>query len=1575
MFNLLLLLTQGVLMKKKLLLIAALCGLLFYTSTTFANDSKQVGDELQRRSLLFEVPGFYQGTSYPMPFQEIGNPVNRPPVSTGYYFVDSDDEAPDYWRPIPEIVDTTVEPNLWRRILPGARLVDPQYWIDNPQEGLRFFRNPAYPASDGNFFTGPTDSTDDAIAGPIPIGFSFIFNGLRYDSFYVSTNGIIALTNRRYTYDATGQKAILPGATSCYDPMSMDWFTRGRSGDGLADNTPDNWGYQYSVLANAPTSATAGIRTRGGSLDQATFQTNRSALIAPFFGDMHLSQFNPDLNQAEDFGKVYFKRSNSADKLIIYFINIAPHRTLATPFGNYTGPTDARPGVPQYISGSAQVVLNRIDSSVTIIYERFEGVAVVSGRGVPANTVFRYNTTAGVFGYARHVNYGQTTAPVYPWASEYYQSTHYFMKFANAQATYPHNYLAVKFKQWKNTVRVVDIQYRVRKSDPNADLDFSEQVPSSQVNNYELLAGEERIGAIQPVALIQNLTNNIQGPQGKNFQPQQLRFRARFRIINEASGRIIYNRLVPIDSTCLALPDSLSQECTGDPFVRVRYVNVTKSGANYSASPLAFPGTQRYNGIPPYGYVQILFPPFEANEFVANQIGRMRAYIIADPTNPITNEGLGDEWPFDDTTFVRLFVMKRLDDFSDDVTSFHIVNRTPMPSTLKWVNINAEVQAGDEVSKYPLPPRGEYSATNNKDFTFLDPNFSTFKLQSPVIRMNRDPEPPANSYGGDELRSFPINLIGRYNSVLSLSVQRSLYQPDWPRGWSDQQLIACEPRTVVNGDPFTVWTNYAGSAASFPDEFAVELMQPSPNGIQYITNVEDKRWRNHPRRGGAKAVTNMAAYILYGAGGAMRGFLEGDKDSALSPPTAGFLNGLRPDIYDDGIDYEYKKIFIPIPDTFISAEKDGAKNFRFRLKLYSRNQGFGGNKKCISCIPDDDDPFFVDNVRILFPSEITDLEISVVKAQWPYTIAPASQADKIPIRVKMSNNTSVYAPSFLVKVMIYRNAGDPYPIYCRVQPLPGLAPGTVLEYAMPDWNARKTGPGRYFMLANLIVPGGDIEPLNDTTFTFFDLRFGDVFAYDPAQNPRNDVPDNSFTGVAGRGLNLYGFAAGGNGSIYGPSGGYDGNTLGAGYVGGSGSGQIAVKFTLTRPDTIKGYKAYFGELNQAGDDISFEVYTDQGQPGSPVPGTLIYRQRGYDEDRRDFHFGEYVQFNLPRPVVLNAGSYWMAIGQMGETGLELGASKSRVGMRTTSIYIPPPVTAVGPVGGSGYHLVIEKDFRRTNPSGNLINNNFFAFENTRKSGQWIQFMPTIGNPAYAHLHHYGISPADNYTATLSRGTWIPMIRPYFGNRTHSTNPEYEICPDIPVELTSFDGQVRSGGIDLFWETASEHNNYGFYVERRVGTKEDTDWNSIGFVKGVGNSAVVNRYNYLDKEVVPFTTYQYRLRQVDRDGIENCETFSKIITLTYDNVEELTLAPNSPNPFTTSTQISFYLPTDDNVKLEILDVFGNVVKTLFNGNLPAKQHIYNWDGRNEAGSFVSSGTYITRLIAGDQVRTSKMTLVR
>jgi hypothetical protein len=1343
------------------------------SATSWADDKNE--DEILRRSILEEAAGFNPNppqSSFPAPFVRSGtpivNPVNSPAVSTGYYFVDSRDDAGNFWFPNPDwVYDTLENPGLWFDIISGPNQYPQSFWQSAVQKpnGLRYFRNP------GNM----TDSVDNAIAGPIPIQFDFYFNGIRYDSFYVSTNGIIALTNRRYFYNDYGVRTIPIGATNCYDPMSMDWFRsypgsgfrqRKPTADttGINDPTPDDFGYLYSVLGGATTPSNGGIRQDGGDLN--TLNTNnKTAVIAPFFGALHLSQWNATGNYTDNWGRVKFRRSLNQDKLIIWFMNVQPYGTWNSPNGTYNFPLNLRPTDQNYIGASAQVVLNRIDSSIQINYGTFDGLAIIGGRPTDALVLFRYNTTVGVRGFARHVNYnngGLTDWAYYPWAppsanGEYEQYTHYFSKYQIRSADFPRSGMAIKFKQWKNVLRVCDIRWRIRNPQPTASLDFTQEVSSSLSKGYEFLAGDARLGALQPVAIIENLSNDIQGPQGVNFTPQQLQFRARFKIVNEASLQTTYTSLIPVDTYCLSLPVSQAEDCVEDPYVLVRYVDANLTGNNYTATTKSFPGSANLIGIPPYGFVQIYFRPFEMNENSNSHIGRLKAYVIAEPFHPATGEALGEQWPFDDTTTVTFFVVRRInDEFYDDFNGFHIIGNVPMPSTLKWVNIDGEVSSGDIVSNYPLPPRGDFAAANNDDFNFVSPNFKNQILKSPVMRLNRTTLLGSNAAdvtpvyagsptpGGDEVRSFPINLLHTASrktlgSVLSLSVQRSVKRNDWERGWSSNLLTAPEIYTEYNGNALLNPWNLSNSQVSkYPDQLRIEFAKDfaESNGLFTIVNIPAANWRYHPYKT-QPTVTNMSAYAIFGGGGALRGFDETNKDSALLQPTTTVENGLRWDPFDDGIDFEYKRIYIPIPDTFINAPGEGARNFRFRIKVAAYD-----NQVCQTCIVDDDDPFFVDNVKISLPREVPDIEISTVKAIWPYTMAPRSQAINIPIRIKVTNNSSIYAPSFVIKLQIYResdfNPNDDEairtkPIYCRTSSLPFLPAGKVKDFQMPNWDARLAGSGNYILRGTVIVANGDDDPRNDITWSNFELRLGDVFAYDPISATINNVQDNDFTGISGKGLTLWASAYGGTGNraAY-TTGSYDEIVHGTGNLYAAGNGQIAVRFQLYQADTIKGYKVYFANLNMAPDQISIRIYDNSnGTPGQEFTNTIIYRQRLWDDVRQNYYASEYVTYLVDNPIVLPAGTYWAAIAQLANTGIQLGATKSRSGLRTTYVYIANPgnINSAGSysLGASGVNLACDKAFRQLNVYDNLINDNFFCVENTVGSGGWLQFFPTMGN--------------------------------------------------------------------------------------------------------------------------------------------------------------------------------------------------------------------------------------------------------
>jgi hypothetical protein len=90
-----------------------------------------------------------------------------------------------------------------------------------------------------------------------------------------------------------------------------------------------------------------------------------------------------------------------------------------------------------------------------------------------------------------------------------------------------------------------------------------------------------------------------------------------------------------------------------------------------------------------------------------------------------------------------------------------------------------------------------------------------------------------------------------------------------------------------------------------------------------------------------------------------------------------------------------------------------------------------------------------------------------------------------------------------------------------------------------------------------------------------------------------------------------------------------------------------------------------------------------------------------------------------------------------------------------------------------------------------------------------------------------------------------------------------------------------------------------------------------------------------------------------------------------------LEANYPNPFTSagSTTLRFNVGARENVKLEIYDVKGSLVRTLVNEVVESGSYPVVWDGTNEAGAVLPSGTYIAKMTAGAYSGSIKMTLTK
>jgi hypothetical protein len=232
---------------------------------------------------------------------------------------------------------------------------------------------------------------------------------------------------------------------------------------------------------------------------------------------------------------------------------------------------------------------------------------------------------------------------------------------------------------------------------------------------------------------------------------------------------------------------------------------------------------------------------------------------------------------------------------------------------------------------------------------------------------------------------------------------------------------------------------------------------------------------------------------------------------------------------------------------------------------------------------------------------------------------------------------------------------------------------------------------------------------------------------------------------------------------------------------------------------------------------------------------------------------------------------------------------------------------------------------------------------------------TIKDPFGGGLVNASFSGTDSVVVTLAAIPYLEVSVDYIDI--------------VPVELTSFTAEVSGQGILLKWVTATELNNQGFEIERSTPTQS---WEKIGYVPGFGTTTEPRSYSFTDANVVT-GLYSYRLKQIDYNGTFS---YSNEVEIEVNfTPSEFALFQNYPNPFNPTTTIQFQLPNTSDVSIIIFDMLGQEVRTLIAGQVVAGVHNVDWDGVNDSGVKMSSGSYIYRMTAGEFVQTKEMILLK
>lgn len=185
---------------------------------------------------------------------------------------------------------------------------------------------------------------------------------------------------------------------------------------------------------------------------------------------------------------------------------------------------------------------------------------------------------------------------------------------------------------------------------------------------------------------------------------------------------------------------------------------------------------------------------------------------------------------------------------------------------------------------------------------------------------------------------------------------------------------------------------------------------------------------------------------------------------------------------------------------------------------------------------------------------------------------------------------------------------------------------------------------------------------------------------------------------------------------------------------------------------------------------------------------------------------------------------------------------------------------------------------------------------------------------------------------------------------------------VPVELSSFTATAFENSVILKWSTATETNNQGFEIQKKI----DSDFYSIGFVRGAGSTTELQNYSFTDRNLVN-GKYEYRIKQIDYDGSFH---YSDVVEVEVTDVKTFSLSQNYPNPFNPTTNIKFNIPNAGYTTLSIYNLIGEKVSELVNEVLVEGEYNISFDAKN-----LPSGIYVAKLTANGFNQTIKMTLLK
>ena len=186
------------------------------------------------------------------------------------------------------------------------------------------------------------------------------------------------------------------------------------------------------------------------------------------------------------------------------------------------------------------------------------------------------------------------------------------------------------------------------------------------------------------------------------------------------------------------------------------------------------------------------------------------------------------------------------------------------------------------------------------------------------------------------------------------------------------------------------------------------------------------------------------------------------------------------------------------------------------------------------------------------------------------------------------------------------------------------------------------------------------------------------------------------------------------------------------------------------------------------------------------------------------------------------------------------------------------------------------------------------------------------------------------------------------------------------QILGFATEVINDSVKISWYAANEASGTQYYIQRSTANNnsEENNWKTVGTLQ-IDNKKQANYYEYFD---IPDTNGSIYYRVVQENNNKQMQITQTSKVDYFYQVQSIVLGQNSPNPFSGSTAIVFYLPQEEKITLEIFNSNIETIQKVEDKEYPAGKNVYTFNAKG-----LAPGVYFYRLKAADFVDVKKMVL--